>query len=221
MTLRDRPPVVSVARAFYQRATEEVARDLLGKLLVVRSEDGSVTVRVTEVEAYLGPSDAACHTRGGLRTARNRTMWGPAGHAYVYLVYGLHHCLNVVTVGEGRGEAVLLRGARVEEGLELVRRRRGGSVPKRRLCDGPGKLCQALGVTRALDGADLCTADAQLAFLDDGVAAPALEVATLPRVGVDYAGEAASWQLRFLWRRPDSAPRVTGGTDPRSPEGRR
>ena len=92
------------ARGFYQRPTVEVSRDLLGLLLVRRAPAGLVAVRINEVEAYLGPTDRACHTWNGRRTERVRSMWGEAGRAYVYLIYGLHHCLNVVTVGSGAGQ---------------------------------------------------------------------------------------------------------------------
>jgi DNA-3-methyladenine glycosylase len=124
-------------------------------------------------------------------------MWGEAGHAYVYLVYGLHSCLNVVTIGPGRPEAVLIRGGVVEEGLELVQARRGPRVGELSLTDGPGKLCQALAVTRSDDGVDLCSSDSALMICDDGVEVPEERVRRLPRVGVDYAGEASSWPLRF------------------------
>lgn len=193
------PPVL--ARDFYQRTTEIVARDLLGKLLVRAHREGVVTVRVTEVEAYLGIDDPACHTWGGRRTPRNETMWGEAGHAYVYLVYGLHHCLNVVTVGPDRPEAVLIRGGTVESGREIVRGRRGPRVGEHSLADGPGKLCQALAITRADDGIDLCSPASTLRLCDDGIAVPEGRVRRLPRVGVDYAGEAASWPLRLVTSR--------------------
>jgi DNA-3-methyladenine glycosylase len=191
-----KPPLL--ARGFYQRPTEVVARELLGKLLVRQSPEGAVTVRLTEVEAYLGVDDAACHTFGGRRTARTETMWGEAGHAYVYLVYGLHSCLNVVTVGRGRPEAVLVRGGVVEGGLELARARRGVKVGERALVDGPGKLCQALAVSRADDGADLCAPASGLVIRDDGLRVGERSVRRLPRVGVAYAGAAAAWPLRFV-----------------------
>ena len=184
-------------RDFYQRTTEVVARELLGKLLVRAHAEGDVVVRLTEVEAYLGVGDPACHTFGGRRTARTETMWGEAGLAYVYLVYGLHSCLNVVTVGTGRPEAILIRGGVVEDGLELVRKRRGSKVGEGSLTDGPGKLCQALAIRRADDGTDLCTPDAPIRICDDGAEIPEDGVLRLPRVGIDYAGEAAAWPLRF------------------------
>jgi len=189
------PPVLE--RDFYQRTTEVVARELLGKLLVRRHADGDVVIRLTEVEAYLGIGDPACHTFGGRRTARTETMWGEAGHAYVYFVYGLHSCLNVVTVGRDRPEAVLIRGGVIDEGLELVRHRRGALVGEGSLTDGPGKLCQALAVTRSDDGIDLCEPDSALRICGDGFEVPESQVNCLPRVGVGYAGEAASWPLRF------------------------
>ena len=186
-----------LARAFYKRTTEVVARDLLGKLLVRNHADGDVVLRLTEVEAYLGIDDPACHTYGGRRTPRTETMWDEAGYAYVYLIYGIHSCLNVVTVGPGRPEAVLIRGGVVEEGLEIVQARRGPRVGERSLTDGPGKLCQALAISRLDDGDDLCAPDSALKICDDGTEIPEDRVRRLPRVGVDYAGEAASWPLRF------------------------
>jgi len=175
-----------------------VARGLLGKVLV-RTEGGCDTVlRINEVEAYLGIGDPACHTFQGRRTPRTETMWGEAGMAYVYLVYGVHHCLNVVTVGPGQPEAVLIRGATVMDGHDLVRSRRAPGVEEGRLTDGPGKLCQALAVTRDLDGIDLCGPQSDLRICDDGFRVLDERTLQTPRVGVDYAGEAASWPLRYV-----------------------
>ena len=196
------PPVLR--RDSYKRTTEVVARDLLGKLLVRTDSDGEVVVRLTEVESYLGIDDPACHTFGGRRTPRTETMWGEAGHAYVYLIYGLHNCLNVVTVGPGKPEAVLIRGGVVENGLELVRARRGPKVGERSLTDGPGKLCQALAISRLDDGIDLCAADSALRICDDGFEVQESQVQRLPRVGVDYAGEAATWPLRLRFESTDT-----------------
>ncbi len=154
-------------------------------------------LRINEVEAYLGISDPACHTFGGRRTPRTETMWGEAGRAYVYLIYGIHNCLNVVTVGPGNPEAVLIRGGEVISGRRLARARRGPSVEDRVLADGPGKLCQALAVTRADDGIDLCSESTFLQIKDDGFRVEEGAIRRLPRVGVDYAGEAASWPLRL------------------------
>jgi DNA-3-methyladenine glycosylase len=186
-----------VTREFYQRPTADVARDVLGRLLVRSSEDGLLALRITEVEAYLGPDDPACHTAGGRRTERVRSMWGPAGRAYVYLIYGLHHCLNLVTARDGAGEAVLVRGGVAVYGLDGVRRRRSG-VGDADLTNGPGKICQALDVDRGMDGADLCGVRDGLWLADDGVRIPDTEVNTTHRVGVGSAGEAALWPLRFV-----------------------
>lgn len=180
-------------RRFYQRDTELVARQLLGKLLVRQLPEGLVAVRLMEVEAYLGVGDPAAHTAGGRRTPRNEVMWGEAGHLYVYFTYGMHYCANVVTRVPGDPQAVLLRGGVVVEGEEIVRRRRGG----RSDVNGPAKLCQALGLGRGENGYDLVTGDA-LFVADDGLSVAEEQVLRLPRVGVAYAGEAASWPLRFV-----------------------
>ncbi len=191
-----------LAREFYQRPTTDVARDLLGKLLVRHNADGIVALRITEVEAYLGADDRACHTYGGRRTQRVRSMWGEAGHAYVYLIYGLHNCLNLVTVGPGVGEAVLLRAGVAVHGPDLVRRRRG-AVAESDFTNGPGKLCQGLGVDRELDGVDVCSSDCGLWLADDGTMVGDRDVRVTPRIGVGSAGEAAEWPLRFVFD-PDS-----------------
>ncbi len=167
-------------------------------ILIRRTGAWTVAVRLTEVEAYLGVGDPACHTFRGRRTPRTETMWGPAGRAYVYLVYGVHHCLNVVTVGEGVPEAVLIRGGTAIAGVGLMRSRRGASVADRSLTDGPGKLCQALAVTRDDDGVDLSRTGSGLMIHRDRSRPCAAAVRTTPRIGVDYAGEAAGWPLRFV-----------------------
>lgn len=184
-----------LAPEFYQRPTVEVARDLLGTMLVRRLQGELVAVRLTEVEAYLGEGDPAAHTYRGRRTARNASMWGEGGRLYVYFTYGLHHCANVVTRRAGEPEAVLLRGGVVVLGHELVRARRGG----REDLFGPAKLCQGLGIDRSLDGAPLTPATGVWVTRDGAEVRPE-QVAALPRVGVAYAGEAARWPLRFLLR---------------------
>jgi len=165
---------------FYLRPVAEVARDLLG----ARLRHGEVTLRITEVEAYDGPEDSASHCRAG-RTPRNAPMWRAGGCAYVYFCYGMHHMLNVVTGPEGQGAAVLIRSCEPLEGLEEIRRRRGGlSGPA--LLTGPGKVAQALGVDRSYSG--------HLLYEPGGLELRAGEAVrdllVGPRVGVDYAGEA-------------------------------
>jgi DNA-3-methyladenine glycosylase len=168
---------------FYARPTLEVARDLLG----CRLYRGEVVMEIVETEAYL-PGDSANHGYRG-RTARNAPMWGPPGRAYVYLCYGIHHLLNLVTEAEGQPAAVLIRGARVLRAEELVRQRRGGRLD----CIGPGKVSQALAVDRSLSGAAL---DGDLWV---GPGSRPARVITGPRVGIDYAlaeHRDAPWRFR-------------------------
>lgn len=184
----DTPPALPVA--FYERDTADVARDLLGCLLVRRLPDGrEVRAVLVETEAYLGVADRAAHTWNGRRTPRVAPMWGPAGHAYVFRVYGRNDCLNVVTREEGVPEAVLLRAAVPLSWWE-------GPPPGRAellATSGPGRLCRYLGVTTALSGTPLSGPELLVC------AGPprAFEVLSGPRVGVGYAGEAAAWPLRF------------------------
>lgn len=180
----------ALGERFYLRDTAVVARDLLGCRVVHRvpGEPDRALV-VVETEAYLGPLDRAAHTWNGRRTRRVLPMWGPGGHAYVFRVYGMHDCLNVVTGEEGRAEAVLIRA-----GVPLDWWA-GRPVPAGGLlaASGPGKVCRYLGVTTSLSGASLCGPDL---FLGRG-RRRRFGVLVGPRVGVDYAGEAAAWPLRF------------------------
>ena len=167
-------------RSFYDRDTVLVAHELLGKHLVHRVAGVERVGRIVEVEAYLGPHDLAAHSAKGL-TARTRVMFGPPGHAYVYLIYGMHWCVNVVTQAEGMASAVLLRA------LEPVKNVEGRT-------QGPALLCKAMGIDRRLNGHDLLSDD----FF---VAAPAHEepirIVKRARIGVDYAGHWARRLLRF------------------------
>jgi DNA-3-methyladenine glycosylase len=156
----------------------EVAPRLLGAELCHASEEGSVTLRLTEVEAYDGANDAGSHAYRG-RTRRNAVMFGPAGHLYCYFTYGMHVCCNVVTGTEGRASAVLLRAGEVVDGLELARSRRSGASD-RDLARGPARLCTALGITLDDDGADLVQGRIRLRVADH----PVDEVSTGPRVGL-------------------------------------
>jgi len=170
-------------RAFYDRDTVRVARDLLGKRLVHRSNGVERVGRIVEVEAYLGPHDLAAHSSRG-RTERTKVMFGPPGHAYVYLVYGLHCCMNVVTEREGHASAVLLRALEPERNVE-------GSTR------GPGLLCRAMRIDRRRNGCDLTGEDLFLAGAPDP---KPLTVVRRPRIGVDYAGHWARRLLRFYIR---------------------
>jgi DNA-3-methyladenine glycosylase len=180
-------------RSFFLRPTVAVARALLGKVLVHDSPEGRTAGVIVETEAYLR-NDPAAHSRPG-PTRRNASMFGPPGHAYVYLIYGIHHCVNVVTAPPGIGEAVLLRALEPIEGLDLMRERRG-AVADRDLCNGPGKLVEAMGILRAHDGVDLVRGRIRLREL--GSSAPVrLEIACSPRVGITRAAELP---LRFFLR---------------------
>lgn len=198
MTRASRPAGLKrLGRAFYARADAlAVARELLGKRLVVPAEDGArVSGRIVETEAYLGAEDKAAHSYGWRRTARTETMYAKGGAVYVFFVYGMHHQFNVVTGAEGTPTAVLVRAIEPEEGIELMRGRR--AVPKEReLTSGPGKLCKALGIDRSFDREDLTTS-ARVWLEDAGVSYKPEQVAEGPRIGIAYAEEYALKPWRF------------------------
>jgi DNA-3-methyladenine glycosylase len=197
---------VLIPRNFFARPSVEVATDLLGCVLEHETADGLVAVELTEVEAYAGRSDPASHAYRG-KTARNAVMFGPPGHAYVYFTYGMHFCVNVVCLGEeGSASAVLLRAGRVIAGEELARARRTRgttAIAPRDLARGPARLCQALGINRSQNGADMVSAGSQLRMLTgagnpvrsavlalgDGHPATPRKIVTGPRVGVSSAAE--------------------------------
>jgi len=186
-----------LAREFFARDTLTVARDLLGRVLVRLLDGQRLSGRIVEVEAYIGKDDLASHARCG-RTERNAAMFGPPGHAYVYFIYGVHHCLNLVTEREGFPAAVLLRALQPLEGIERMRALRGG-LPDHQLTSGPGRLCQALALDRQFDRADLCAPDSLL-FVEEGRPVDDANVVVGPRIGVrgDLAAISAPW--RFLVR---------------------
>jgi DNA-3-methyladenine glycosylase len=140
-------------REFYNRPTLKVAKDLLGKYLVVQKRKKILSGKIVETEAYIGSDDPACHACKGM-TPRNRVMFGPPGHAYIYFTYGMYHCLNLITEEDGFPAAVLIRAIEPVQGIDLMMRRRGKRNLKN-LTSGPGKLCQALGLDRSLNGEDL------------------------------------------------------------------
>ncbi|MGB2769109.1 MAG: DNA-3-methyladenine glycosylase [Candidatus Zixiibacteriota bacterium] len=144
-----------LGRRFYDRPTLRVARELLGKYLVVQKDGHSLSGKIVETEAYVGFKDPASHAHRGM-TPRNEVMFGDPGYAYVYITYGIHHCLNLVTEREGYPAAVLIRALEPVDGLELMKKRRGRRK-LRDLTSGPAKLCQALGIDRKLNGANLCS----------------------------------------------------------------
>jgi len=202
-------------RAFFARPSTDVAPDLLGCVFWSASPAGLVAVRLVEVEAYEGERDPASHAYHG-QTARNAVMFGPPGHAYVYFTYGMHYCVNLVCQPPGQASAVLLRAGEVIEGAELAAARRSGparrgaesgSGPRgsrqspglaplrvRDLARGPGRLCQALGIDRSLNGTDVCAPGAALGISPPRAAVAADQIRTGPRVGISRA---ADWPLRF------------------------
>lgn len=182
-------------RAFYlQTDTLEVARDLLGKLIVVPDEVGQrVSGMIVETEAYLGPEDRAAHSYGGRRTPRNEVMYGQAGHAYVFFIYGMYHQFNVVTGPVDHPHAILIRGVEPVEGIEIMRERRG-PMKDRNLTSGPGKLCIALSIDRSLNSEDLL---GSRVWLEDHREFSGDEIAVGKRIGIDYAGEDAEKPWRF------------------------
>jgi DNA-3-methyladenine glycosylase len=188
-------------RAFYTRPNVlTVARDLLGKLLVVPDEDGRrVSGMIVEVEAYRGPEDRASHAFGGRRTKRTETMYGEGGVAYVYFVYGMYYQFNVVSNIKDTPHAILVRALAPVEGIELMRERRHRH-PDHNLTNGPGKLCIAMNIDRALDGADLL---GDRVWLEEYQAVPARRIAKGPRIGIDYAQEWIDKPWRF-WIRDNS-----------------
>ncbi|HSF59275.1 MAG TPA: DNA-3-methyladenine glycosylase [Candidatus Binatia bacterium] len=183
---------MKIPRSFYEQSTLDVARQLLGKYLVRRHPDGTTVGRIVETEAYVGPQDKACHASRG-RTARTEIMFGPAGHAYVYVVYGFHHMLNIVTEQKDFPAAVLIRAVEPMDGIALMKKRRGIEEP-RQFASGPGKLCEAFAIDGMLNGADLC--GSVLYIRDDGDAMPGIRAR--PRIGVDYAGTWKHKPWRFL-----------------------
>jgi DNA-3-methyladenine glycosylase len=179
------------ARAWFDRPADELAIALLGARLVHEAAEGTVGGQIVEVEAYRGPEDLAAHSSRG-RTARNEVMFGAPGHLYVYLIYGIHHCMNVVGGPGEKPEAVLIRALALDEGLDLARARRGPKPTDASLASGPGNVGQALGVDRTLNGSDLLAGPLRI---EPG--APQAHIARGPRVGVHYAGPWAARPLRF------------------------
>ncbi len=176
-------------RRFYQRPTVEVARDLLGKALV----HGRAAGIIVETEAYLGGDDLAAHSARGI-TDRTRVIFGPPGHAYVYFIYGMYECLNLVAEPEGKPGCVLIRALEPVDGIGLMRRRRPAARRLEDRASGPGKLTLAMGISRALNGADVTRGPLVVRHAPEE---RRLEIEVTPRVGIR---QCADWPLRFLIR---------------------
>lgn len=200
---------------FFNGDTVEIAQALLGKYLVRRLDGQLLAGRITETEAYVGRCDRACHAYNYRRTARTDTLFMAPGHAYIYLIYGMHHCLNFVTEPEGEPAAVLLRGLEAAAGEETMSRLRFGDAPmtpyrRKNFLNGPGKVCRALALTAAQDRLDL---EGEDLFLCDSLTDIGLNdlpptgerLCVGPRIGIDYAGEARDYPWRFWLER--EAPR--------------
>jgi DNA-3-methyladenine glycosylase len=173
-------------RSFYSRSTVDVARDLLGKII----RHGETAGMIVETEAYLGEDDLAAHSSRGL-TDRTRVIFGPPGHAYVYLIYGMYECLNLVAEPAGKPGCVLIRALEPVDGIDLMRERRPAARRVEQLASGPGKLTLALGITRSLNGADVTRGPLTV---HDAPPPKPLRVVTTPRIGITHC---ADWPLRF------------------------
>lgn len=186
-------------RGFYNRDSITVAKELLGKMLVHETGGKRISARIVETEAYMGVIDKAAHSYGGKRTPRVEVMYGEPGHSYVYLIYGMYHCFNMVTGPQGVPQAVLIRALEPVEGLDLMAYNRYqkpyGELNKKQitgLTSGPGKLCRALLIDKELNGEDLC---GSRLYVEEGET-NGLSIVESRRVGIDYAEEARD----FLWR---------------------
>ena len=187
-------------RKFYARDSITVAKELLGKILVHEIDGKKIAGKIVETEAYMGIEDKAAHSYGGRRTPRNEVMYGNAGFSYVFLIYGLHSCFNVVVNKEGNPQAVLIRAVEPIEGMEeMAVLRYKTSLNKltkyqvKALTNGPGKLSSALNIDRSSNGADLCGGTL---YIEEGYE-DQIDITTTKRVGIDYAEEAADFPWRF------------------------
>jgi len=181
-------------RQFYRRDAEEVAEDLLGKRLVRISPRDKTIGKIVETEAYLGEEDPASHSYRGNKTERTEVMFGPAGHAYVYMIYGMYYCFNTVTGTEGEPEGVFVRALEPLKGIKLMEERRGVN-DRSELTNGPGKLCMAMDIDKRLNGEDLC---GNRLFIVESEGSENFDIERARRVNIDYAGEAKEWKLRFF-----------------------
>lgn len=186
---------MKLPREFYLRSALEVARDLIGKQLVHVTRSGAAKGIIVETEAYLGKIDPAAHSYKAPPTGRTAIQYGPGGYAYIYTIYGLHCCMNVVTNLPQVPEVVLIRALEPTEGIPLMVSRRN-TRDLRNLCSGPGKLTQAMGITKADYGADLM---GDTLYIEDTGSLPP-EIAATPRINIDYAGDAAAYPWRFIWK---------------------
>jgi DNA-3-methyladenine glycosylase len=198
---------VILKREFYERDTLTVAKELLGKLLVHETKEGTTIGRIVETEAYEGPEDKASHAYNNLRTERTEVQYGPKGHAYVYQIYGMYFCFDV-TSGRlvGKPEAILVRALEPIDGLGVMMRRRGvsnGHIAN--LTAGPGKLCVAMGISKKQNGVDLCVPPLRI---ETGAIFDKRQIIQTTRVNVDYADEWKHFPWRFFMKDNDFVSRT-------------
>lgn len=186
---------MKLERDFYLRDGILVAKDLLGKILVHNSKDGVVKGKIVEVEAYMGNVDKGAHSYKdkGKRNGRTMIQYGEGGYAYIYMIYGMYYCMNVVANIENVPEAILIRGIEPIEGIDLMKIRRGTDKVKN-LCNGPGKLCIAFDIDKACYGMDLC---GDTLYIEEPEIQEAFEIIASKRINIDYAEEAADYLYRF------------------------
>lgn len=191
-----------LTKAFFQPNTLQIAQNLLGCYLCRKIGKNILKGKIIETEAYIGQNDKACHASRGM-TKRNQVMFEPAGRAYVYIIYGLYYCLNIVTEKKGFPAAVLIRAVEPVQGIEIMQKNRRRNIKKEGetalshlRTNGPGKLCQALAIDKKLNGENLLTS--HRLWLEKGEKIDTKKIITTPRIGVDYAGEDAKLPWRFL-----------------------
>ena len=192
---------MKLSREFYNRDTVLVAKELLGKVLVTKEMDAVCKGKIVEVEAYMGPEDKAAHSYGGRRTKRVEVMYGEPGFAYVFIIYGLHYCMNTVTREKGVPQAVLIRALEPIKGLDMMSNRRFKKnydkltkKEKINLTNGPAKLCSAMNIDKSLNAEDLC---GETNYIEEG-GKENFDTGVSKRIGVDYAGEAKDYPWRFF-----------------------
>lgn len=193
-------------REFYNRDTLKVARELLGKYIVKKYGDELIVGRITETEAYIGAIDKACHAYGGKKTPRTATLYMQEGHAYVYFIYGMYYCMNIVTEPEGVASAVLIRGIEIVQGKEQAAILRYGkpceelsAYQKKNFSNGPGKLCKAMGIVIDDNKKDLCSDDFYITDQIGTYRRETFVIQASPRIGIDYAEEAKDFMWRFFY----------------------
>ncbi len=188
-----------IDKSFYRRETEKVARNLLGKYLIRKNPEGITGGKIVETEAYLGERDPASHSAEGNVTERTEIMFGPPGHAYVYLIYGMYHCFNVITEDEGKPESVFIRAIEPIYGINLMKKRRNIQIKNEdepiELTNGPGKLCIAMDIDDKMNGIDLLNDEL---FLAESGKSESFDILKAKRINIDYADEAKEWKLRYL-----------------------